>query len=49
MTAWVNEPDLGLVRERVSLVRLTEAERLKWHQFWDAVEALRLKAAKGMK
>jgi hypothetical protein len=45
MQHWQKDTDLAGVCDQSALIRLTEAERLQWHQLWDDVEALRQRAA----
>lgn len=42
---WLADPDLSSLRDATSLSRLPEAERAEWETLWQAVAALRDKAA----
>jgi hypothetical protein len=45
MGNWQRDPDFAGVRDAAALARLPEAERQKWQQFWQEVEALKRRAA----
>jgi tetratricopeptide (TPR) repeat protein len=44
---WQASPALACVRDREALAKLPEPERADWRKFWEDVEALRSKSAKG--
>ena len=44
---WKVDRDLAGVRDRAALIRLPEAEQIRWHAFWIAVDELLAKVEDG--